>query len=72
MLRHLYLLINDSIELQSARNAGPNCIGAPGPMTAQPNLFDSQYYNEVSHRAWPMGMSNLGHHAGHARSKITC
>ncbi|KAK9917153.1 hypothetical protein WJX75_001354 [Coccomyxa subellipsoidea] len=27
--------------------AGPNCIGAPGPMTAQPNLFDSQYYNEL-------------------------
>lgn len=27
--------------------AGPVCIGGPGPMTAQPNLFDTHYYEEV-------------------------
>ncbi|CAL8464779.1 g4314 [Coccomyxa elongata] len=27
--------------------AGPVCIGGPGPMTAQPNLFDNHYYREL-------------------------
>lgn len=31
------------------RCAGPVCIGGPGPMTAQPNVFDNHYYKEVSH-----------------------
>lgn len=27
--------------------AGPVCIGSPGPMTAQPNVFDNHYFKEV-------------------------
>ncbi|CAL5220019.1 g1965 [Coccomyxa viridis] len=27
--------------------AGPVCIGSPGPMTAQPNVFDNHYFKEI-------------------------
>ena len=32
---------------------GPVCIGGPGPMTAQPNLFNNHYYNEAGHPSNP-------------------
>ena len=48
VILHLHLGLTSAVMV--ARFGGPVCIGAPGPMTAEPNLFDGHYYKEVSLR----------------------
>ncbi len=38
---------HDSANGAGFGGAGPVCIGSPGPMTAQPNIFDNHYFKEV-------------------------